>query len=89
MQIQNNDIYERAIKHFGIVSQFDKAEEELTELLLAIKQFRNGKCEARDVATEIADVEIMYAQLRILIGEDIVEREKVFKLKRLESMIAE
>jgi NTP pyrophosphatase (non-canonical NTP hydrolase) len=85
--MQNNDIYAKAILFFGIESQFEKAEEELAELLLALKHFRSGKCEARSVASEIADVEIMCVQLRILIGNELVDKEKQVKLERLERMM--
>jgi len=84
----DRDIYAKAILFFGIESQFDKAEEELTELLLALKHFRSEKCDARSVASEIADVEIMCVQLRVMIGNELVDNEKQVKLERLESMIA-
>jgi hypothetical protein len=85
---KHKDIYAKAILFFGADSQFEKAEEELTELLLAVKHFRSGKCEARSVASEIADVEIMCVQLRILIVNELVDKEKHVKLERLERMVA-
>ena len=58
------NIYERAIKKFGAENQKRIAQEELSELIQAIsKDCRNKK---HNVEEEIADVEIMLNQLKLL-----------------------
>jgi NTP pyrophosphatase (non-canonical NTP hydrolase) len=81
-------IYEKSVKYFGVKAQFDKANEELLELGLAIHHFQDAKIDLKGIATEIADVEIMCAQLRVIIGEEIVNAEKAIKLSRLRELMA-
>ena len=57
-----------------------KAIEELSELIRALARADDPE----NIAEEMADVEIMLAQLRIILGNDTdVERWKVKKLQRL------
>ena len=57
-----------------------KAIEELGELIRALARANDPD----NIAEEMADVEIMLAQLRIILGNDAdVERWKVKKLQRL------
>lgn len=86
----NNDkkqmvnIYDEALKHYGILRQVAKTNEELGELIVVMSHyFYEGKVYKIDVAQEIADVEIMCNQLRQLIGNDLVNNCKIVKLKRL------
>lgn len=74
----------QALGLWGLQSQVDMSIEEMSELILVLQKFfRRGSKTVRDVATEIADVEFMCDQLRCIIGDDIVDEEKAFKLKRL------
>ena len=78
-------IYQQAIDTFGQESQFKKALEELAELSVKIAHFQDGKCTAADVAGEIADVEIMCEQLRLMIpdGLYLTHQKKAAKIDRL------
>lgn len=82
------NIYEKSVKRFGVKPQFDQACEECAELILAISHFQRNKTDLKGIATEIADVEIMCAQLRVIIGEEIVNAEKAIKLSRLRTLVA-
>lgn len=82
------NIYEKSVKHFTVKDVFDKANEELLELGLAIHHFQDSKTDLKGIATKIADVEIMCAQLRVIIGEEIVNAEKAIKLSRLRGLVA-
>lgn len=74
----------RALDLWGLESQVDMSIEELSELILALqKHFRRRSIDAQAVASEIADVEFMCDQLRCIIGDDLVDKEKEFKLSRL------
>lgn len=82
-------IYKRALNLWGNAAQINMAIEELSELIvkLAKSDRRNNGATIDEVAEEIADVEIMMAQLRILFGDEIVEKAKQKKLARLEERV--
>jgi hypothetical protein len=83
-------IFERAIKNFGSDKQKIVAIEELAELQKELTKDLRGKVN-REIIEEITDVEIMLAQLKIIYGRYFGNREfhralKDFrreKLKRL------
>ncbi len=89
-------IYEDAIDVWGVNNMKDKTSEELGELLVAMYHYfgdmstevtAGQKVSRTDLATEIADVEIMCNQLRCLVGNDLVNDCKISKLKRLRERI--
>lgn len=81
------EIMKLAIETWGEKSQLEMLQEESTELALAARKFiRDPNNEKfKDLASEIADVEIMIKQIKIMFPtiNNIVEEQKVFKLKRL------
>lgn len=81
------NIYEHAVKEWGVVSQMLKAIQECSELINSITRLIEGRDDKNDVASEVADVEIMCEQLRIMVGADKVDREKKLKLERLELIL--
>ena len=91
----NKDVFYAAINHYGANQQIDVAIEEMAELTQAlIKTNRYATCKdykrLRDnVIEEIADVEIMLAQLRIIyaISEKEINDRKAEKIKRLKKRI--
>lgn len=89
--IWKDDLLKRTIKKWGVRSQLEMAQEEATELALAIRKFiRNGNDKAfQDLASEIADVEIMIEQMKIMETalQIAVKEIKIDKLNRLESRL--
>ncbi|HQB84999.1 MAG TPA: hypothetical protein PLZ69_00995 [Candidatus Pacearchaeota archaeon] len=89
------DIYKKAIKKFGSYKQTLKTIEELSELIQAIITFNISECinvdiddEMYFIYEEIADVEIMLEQLKIIFNcHDTVDKIKKQKLERLEKLI--
>ena len=81
------NIYEEAIKEYGDTSQIGMMVEEASELILALRHFDRGRNTFKNVCEEIADVEIMCAQMRIIFGNEIVEDCKSKKLKRLQKRL--
>jgi len=73
----------RAVEKWGNTSQMLLTMKECGELIAVINQFLKGRKSKFQLAGEIADVEIMCAQMRNMIGTDIVDREKQRKLCRL------
>lgn len=80
------DIHEELQKlacHYGLCHQLFKTKEELHELKLAINGYIEGVDTKAHVIEEIADVEVMTAQLKLLLdGEAEVEKIKQFKINR-------
>lgn len=83
------ETYQAALDTYGITAQVCQTMEECAELTSALNRvLLRGRGSLADVATEIADVEIMCAQMRLLVGDELVELEKVEKLARLQSRLA-
>lgn len=80
------DSIKRIANHYGLKHQIGKAKEELQELYNAISDYQLGPMTEEDksnIITEIADVEIMTAQLKYLLEIDgEVDDEKLYKLNR-------
>ena len=77
-----------AIRFFGARAQEAQAIEECAELIQAINKKWRGK--EHNIAEEIADVEIMLEQLKIINNCGIeVEKIKFSKLQRLHELVEE
>ena len=77
-------IYEKAIEHFGVHKQINKAIEEMAELTTELARYQNGTAMNVNIIDEIADVSIMMTQLGIIFGRDLVDNKTQVKLERLE-----
>ena len=73
--------------YYGIDHQLAKTQEECAELIDAIAKFLQGRVDEDAVVTEIADVQIMLEQLKIVFGKDAVRLEINRKIERLEQRI--
>lgn len=78
----------RAIRHFGSFNQMEMAQEECAELIVKVFHAKRERIALDGLAEEIADVEIMCRQLRLLVGDELVDTQKAAKLARLEERIA-
>lgn len=85
---RREEIEERAIRTYGIPSQIDMCIEEMSELTKAILKHRracknaDGYDETHDnVIEEMADVQIMLDQMRMIFGDTSSQEE--YKLNRL------
>lgn len=84
----DNEILTSAIKVFGEKAQEEVAIEELAELIQAIIHKHRGR--KNNIAEEIADVEIMLEQLKIINNcRDEVEQIHNQKIERLFDRIFE
>ena len=78
-------ICNKAINSYGNASQKIKAIEEMGELIQAIsKSLLDNK---NNVEEEIADVEIMLTQLKIMYSLNDIENWRNYKLKRLKEIV--
>lgn len=92
---EEKNIYQKLVDEYGQKSRMVKTIEELGELIVAISQYEFGKLDElsknkvtiRHIAEEISDVEIMMAQMRIIIGKELVDECKQKKLDELRTML--
>ena len=86
MKIELDDtILSDAINTYGSIAQIDIAIEECAELIDALSKFKRGRVNADAVITEIADVQIVVAELEQMFGgcTKLVEMERMRKMDRL------
>lgn len=75
---------ERAIAHYGEHMQMVVAMEEMSELQKELAKAIRGKPNRKAIAEEIADVEIMLEQIKIMFKSDCaVKLWKIQKIERL------
>ena len=87
---EKQNVLEKAVNTFGENLQLIKAIEELGELSTALARvFTKEEAPAINLFEEIADVEIMLEQLKIIYKDDAekIERLKEMKLNRLKGLV--
>jgi len=77
------EIARQAVATWGHSAQIDMVIEECSELILALQHFKRGRNTADDVASELADVSIMFEQARVMFGADAVDEARRRKITRL------
>ncbi len=78
------ELYKLALEKWGTSAQVTQAMEECGELIAALNQyFFRERLTRADLASEIADVELMCEQLRVIIGDKTINKEKARKVRRL------
>ena len=87
------EIYLKAINKWGSTAQLEMAQEEATELALAVRKFVRDPSNIRinELADEIADVQIMIEQMETMMPNlnKIISERKKYKLTRLENRLIE
>lgn len=81
-------VYQRAIAKWGEDAQMKMVLEEMSELQKEICKLWRGKDNKDAIADEVADVEIMLGQLKVMldIGRDVEEHKRT-KLLRLQQRL--
>jgi hypothetical protein len=92
--VSHGEIMLNAINHFGWELQFNHAIQEMAELTKEITEYigreklNHKKLNKVEIADEIADVEIMLEQVKMILGNHSeVTVRKIFKLKRLQERL--
>lgn len=79
-----HEVLTQAIKRYGVVSQVNMMFEEMSELQKELYKHLRGKDNLTEIAEEIADVEIMLAQMKAIFGcAAMVEGWRQTKVDRL------
>ena len=81
------NLFERAFNLWGADAQVKMLNEEIGELLAAMGKFDRRRVGVHDVITELEDVSIMVEQMADLFGYEEFEKEKDYKLTRLEERL--
>lgn len=78
------DIYTAAVKKFGKEHQLVLCMEEMAELTKELSKNMRGSKNITNISEEMADVEIMLEQLRVIFGNrsevDTIKAEKLLRL---------
>lgn len=80
-------LYNKALKQYGIKAQEWVLIEECGELLNAIAKLKRGHSTKEDIITELADVHIMVEQMAHFYGWEEFKAEKIYKLTRLKERL--
>lgn len=73
-----------AVQTYGTDAQLCQIQEEAAELIAAISHFRRGRQGSREeLLDELADMEIMLEQARVIFGDDAVTSAATSKIQRL------
>lgn len=87
---QTLDVYRAAIEKWGVDGQLDILCEEAAEVVVARSKVRRGKPDAlMALAEEVADLLICADQIRVYLGEELVDRKIDEKLHRLRKRLQE
>jgi len=81
--INEIDVCRQAIHKHGISRQLAKAAEEFSEAAAAISRFLAGEGEYTEIIGEVADVEVMCVQMRLIYGADAIDQVRAEKVARL------
>lgn len=80
----NADVYCRSVNHYGETSRLILAIEEMSELTKELSKHIRGRNNMSAICEEMADVEIMLEQLKIVFNNRAaVDYHKAHKLQRL------
>lgn len=76
--------YARALAHYGYRAQIDQTIEECAELIVALRHHLRGRASGSQVIEELADVQIMLAQMFLIFGAEDVQEQIRRKILRLD-----
>ena len=82
--MRTRDLYTAAVKKFGKEHQLVLCMEEMAELTKELSKNMRGSKTITNISEEMADVEIMLEQLRVIFGNrsevDTIKAEKLLRL---------
>ena len=85
---REKETLKKALQVYGDVSQINMVFEEMSELQKELCKYLRGRDNQSEIAEEIADVEIMLAQMKLLFGfSDLVDSYRKKKIERLRRRI--
>lgn len=86
--INESEVLQRALDTYGSLPQIVMVFEEMSELQKELCKYLRGKYSPANIAEEIADVEIMLEQMKMLFCcTDAVRNERRRKVERLKARL--
>jgi NTP pyrophosphatase (non-canonical NTP hydrolase) len=85
--VTKKEIYTQALVKWGRTFQMDMLVEECAELIKAVQKLNHRHGDVLDVVEELADVEIMCEQMRLIFNPVKIDEMKTEKLARLERIL--
>lgn len=86
-QSPDKSIFKQAVEKWGHTSQINMMIEECSEMITTLRHLDRGRASHADVCGEVADLEIMCEQMRVMFNPRTINRFKVDKLLRLRKRI--
>ncbi len=80
---ERDDLLQQALDRWGASKQMRLLQEECAELTAMVNRFERGRASGLQVAEEVADVLIMCAQARRILGAEVVDKAVARKMARL------
>lgn len=80
---EDADTFRRAVETWGLDAQIDMAVEECGEVIVALQHLQRERADREEVIEELADLRIMFEQLRWYFGQDFVDPVVEEKMGRL------
>ena len=81
------EIYDKALKQWGVEPQVRMVFEECSELMNALSKTYRGRATKKDVITELVDVVVMCEQMAVLFGYEDFEKEMERKLSKFQEKL--
>lgn len=85
--MNQTELFKNTIEHFGKEPQIDMMIEECSELIQALCKHKRGL--PSNVEEELADVNIMLEQMRLLFNSEVIANYHLSKVLRLEKTLKE
>lgn len=84
-----DNVYQRAIDKWGNGHQMDMATEEAAEVIQAIIHYKRGRCGSDVVCGELADLQIMIEQMKLIFGPKLFAKIFNEKLEALRNKLGD
>jgi hypothetical protein len=85
--VMEREVVREALALYGQEKQLSVAMEECAELIVEISHRLRGRGNEEDLASEVADVELVCQTLRMLLGDERVDSERRIKTTRLAARV--
>jgi NTP pyrophosphatase (non-canonical NTP hydrolase) len=84
---ERKELYQKAIKSWGVTNQVFMVMEESGEMLNALAKYYRNRSTPQEIITELADVWILMEQMAEVFGWDDFQNEVQYKLERLKKRL--
>lgn len=85
---EQTQVWAKTIQKYGVMAQIDMLVEECAELIVAVNHYKRDREHAlSDILSEIADVEIMIKQMRLIFHDNEINNLIEYKTRRLKNRL--